>query len=74
MNAMKQAKINGWASSTDAKNSCTFFHEWEIRKRFAYESPIEELYYDRSVVPMEKPLGKMEIGRADKRFSTREET
>jgi hypothetical protein len=31
------------------------------RKRFAYESPIEELYYDRSVVPMEKPLGKMEI-------------
>ncbi len=33
------------------------------RKRFAYESPIEELYYDRSVVPMEKPLGKMEIER-----------
>lgn len=33
------------------------------RKRFAYESPIEELYYDRSVVPMEKPLdlGKIEI-------------
>lgn len=31
------------------------------RKRFAYESPIEEFYYDRSVVPMEKPLGKMEI-------------
>ncbi|KAI5675518.1 hypothetical protein M9H77_06468 [Catharanthus roseus] len=28
------------------------------RKRFAYESPIEELDYDRSVVPMEKPLGK----------------
>lgn len=26
------------------------------RKRFAYESSIEELYYDRSVVPMEKPL------------------
>lgn len=31
------------------------------RKRFAYESPIEELYYDRSVVPMGKPPGKMEI-------------
>lgn len=31
------------------------------RKRFAYESPIEEFYYDRSVVPMEKPLRKMEI-------------
>lgn len=27
----------------------------------AYKSPSEELYYDRSVVPMEKPLGKMEI-------------
>jgi len=31
------------------------------RKQFAYESPIEELYYDRSVVPMEKPLEKIEI-------------
>ncbi|KAI5669092.1 hypothetical protein M9H77_18945 [Catharanthus roseus] len=29
------------------------------RKRFAYESPIEELDYDRSVVPIEKPLGKL---------------
>lgn len=49
---------HGWASSTDAKNSCTLFHEWAIRKRFAYESPIEELYYDRSVVPVEKPPRK----------------
>lgn len=31
------------------------------RKRFAYESPIEELYYDRSVVPMEKPLKNKKI-------------
>ena len=31
------------------------------RKRFAYESPIEELDYSRSVVPMEKSLVKMEI-------------
>ena len=51
---------HGLASSTGAKNSCTFFHEWAIPK-VAYESPIEELYYDRSVVPTEKPLGKIEI-------------
>ena len=30
------------------------------RKQFAYESPIKEFYYDRSVIPIEKPLEKMD--------------
>lgn len=30
-------------------------------KLVAYESPIEEFYFDRYMVPMEKPLGKMKI-------------
>lgn len=54
---------HGWASSTDAKNSCTFFHEWAIQEASkAIRLWISYwIYYDRSVVPMEKPLGKMEI-------------
>ena len=39
----------------------SFFLFERPRKRFAYESPIEELYYDRSVVPMEKPLKNKKI-------------
>ena len=30
------------------------------RKQFTYESTIKEFYYDRSVVPIEKPLEKMD--------------
>jgi hypothetical protein len=74
MNAMKQAKINGEASSQVPtfrfpimdepplrmqRTPAPYFMNGQSerpRKRFAYESPIEELYYDRSVVPMEKPL------------------
>lgn len=76
---MKQAKINGGASSQVPTVRLPIMDEPPLRmqrtpapyfmngqserprKRFAYKSPIEELYYDRSVVPMEKPLGKMEI-------------
>lgn len=76
---MKQAKINGGASSQVPtfrfpimdepplrmqRTPAPYFMNGQSerpRKRFAYESPIEELYYDRSVVPMEKPLGKMEL-------------
>ena len=76
---MKQAKINGGASSQVPtfrfpimdepplrmqRTPAPYFMNGQSerpRKRFAYESTIEELYYDRSVVPMEKPLGKMEI-------------
>lgn len=79
MNAMKQAKIIGGASSQVPKFRFQIMDEPPLRmqrtpapyfmngqsemprKRIAYESPIEELDYDRSVVPMEKPLGKMEI-------------
>lgn len=76
---MKQAKINGGASSQVPTVRLPIMDEPPLRmqrtpapyfmngqserprKRFAYESPMEEFYYDRSVVPMEKPLGKMEI-------------
>lgn len=79
MNAMKQAKINGGASSQVPTFRLPIMDEPPLRmqwtptpyfmngqserprKRFAYESPIEELYYDSSVVSMEKPLEKMEI-------------
>lgn len=79
MNAMKQAKINGGASSQVPTFRFPIMDEPPLRmqrtpapyfmngkserprKRFAYESPIEELYYDRSMVPIEKPLWKMEI-------------
>lgn len=76
---MKQAKINGGASSQVPtfrfpimdepplrmqRTPAPYFMNGQSerpRKRFAYESPIEELYYDRSVVPMEKPLENIEI-------------
>jgi hypothetical protein len=79
MNAMKQAKINGGASSQVPTFRFPIMDEPPLQmqrtpepyfmngqserpwKRFAYSSPLEELDYDRSVVPMEKPLGKMEI-------------
>lgn len=81
MNAMKQAKINGGASSqvptfrfpimdepTDASKELlhppTLLNEWArgLESDSLYESPpIEELDNSRSVVPMEKPLVKMEI-------------
>lgn len=76
MNAMKQAKIIGGASSQVPtfrfqimdepplrmqRTPAPYFMNGQSempRKRIAYESPIEELDYDRSVV---QPLGKMEI-------------
>lgn len=39
----------------------SFKEEKGKREMFAYNSPIQELYCDCSVVPMQKPLGKMEI-------------
>ena len=81
MNAMKQAKINGGASSQvptfrlpimdeptyaskELLHPPTLLNEWAIglESDSLYESPpIEELDNSRSVVPMEKPLVKMEI-------------
>ncbi|KAI5676833.1 hypothetical protein M9H77_07783 [Catharanthus roseus] len=62
---MKQAKVIGGASSQPPlwmqRTPTPYFMNGQSeipRKQFAYESPIEELDYDRSVVPMEKPLGK----------------
>lgn len=46
----------------DPEESSIWYPYFQAKgKQFAYESPIEELYYDRSVVPMEKPLEKIEM-------------